>query len=148
MLTCIYSVIKETTATKQHKVCTRTVSRHWIHISRGQNPTRKHDWYSLHVLFQFHFLFCSLLHCSVFFLWHRIFTIQFISSYFGLGWVPQKSAFLDNWSRFLQARCPSCHPTNSVKALNGTFHKFTNRLITMHQAEKCHNHCRISTDFN
>jgi len=32
----------------------------------------------------------------------------------------QKKTSGDKWHSFLQARCPSCHPTNSVKALEET----------------------------
>jgi len=28
--------------------------------------------------------------------------------------------FVDNWSKFFQAKCPSCHPSNSVEVLKGT----------------------------
>ena len=32
---------------------------------------------------------------------------------------------------FLQARCPSCHPTNSVTAMKGNFYNFVSKKIVL-----------------
>jgi len=40
---------------------------------------------------------------------------------------------------FLQAGCPSCRPTNSVKALKGT--TVMNLLLCQHMAVRCYEYC-------
>jgi len=66
-------------------------------------------------------------------------TSQFFWSYSKLRWVPKKLTYDSYWSRMLQARCPSCHQTNSIKRLKGCL-RHSNRLCKCNQLIRCFFH--------
>jgi len=54
----------------------------------------------------------------------------------GISWAICKSTMPAPTAQILQAGCPSCRPTNSIKALKAILRRYTNMFITTNWPEK------------